>query len=390
MMSYMHSLYDDRIYWKQALSLRNAGYRLIHLGVGDREFDIVSEHGIRLIQIKRTRFSSILIINSIIKRFSRNNEYTRLSGIAASLNADVYHLHDIQLINILKKIKKFKNRPKVIYDAHEPYPITITDREAENVFQRLFNKLYSKYINYREIKLTGFSDVIITTEENVANRFKKHTKETPVEIIYNYCNWSVNDFRDSEKTDYDFIYAGGIRLRRGAMEMLKAVKALKDEDIRAGLLIVGTVIDRGLEETMKQYINKENLSDRVALKPPVQYTEVMKLYKASRFGIALFNDQKVNQTILPIKILEYIAFGLPVLASDTGHIGRITKKYNTGIAVNPKNIAEVATAMKKLLFDHDLYKTQKRNCLKLYKDDFNWSNMGKKLHAIYSGLLFSK
>ncbi len=390
MMSYMHSLYDDRIYWKQAISLHNMGYRVIHLGVGDHEFDIVSDHGIRLIQIKRKRFSGIFIINSIIKRFSRNNEYRCLLNIAVSLNADVYHLHDIQLINVLKRIKKFPNRPKVIYDAHEPYPITIADREAGTIFQKLFNKLYSKYINYREIKLSGFSDVIITTEENVANKFKKHAKKTPVEIVYNYCNWSVNDFPDSEKTAYDFIYAGGIRRRRGAMEMLKAVKAMKDADINVSLLIVGNVIDNGLQEEMKQYIIEEKITDRVALKPPVHYTEVMKLYKASRFGIALFNDQKVNQTILPIKILEYIAFGLPVLASDTGHIGRITKKFNTGITANPKKIDEVAGAMKKLLFDDDLYNTQRRNCLKLYNDDFNWRTMEKKLNTIYSGLFFSK
>lgn len=390
MISYMHSLYDDRIYWKQAISLHNAGYRLIHLGVGDREFDIVSEHGIRLIQITRKRFSGIFIINAIIKRLSRKNEYRQLLAIAASLNADVYHLHDIQLINILKRIKKFPNRPKVIYDTHEPYPITIADREAGTIFQKFFNKLYSEYINYREIKLSALSDVIITTEENVANRFKKRVKNVPVEIVYNYCNWSVNDFPDNGKTGYDFIYAGGIRRRRGAMEMLQAIKALKDSDIRVSLLIAGTVIDQGLEEEMKQFVNNENISDRVSLKPPVPYVEVMKLYRASKYGIALFNDQKVNQTILPIKILEYIAFGLPVLASNTGHIGRITKKHNTGITVNPKNIAEVAAAMQKMLHDKDLYKTQKRNCLKLYEEDFNWRTMEKKLNTIYSGLFFSK
>ncbi len=387
MMSCMHSLYDDRIYWKQALSLKNAGYRLIHLGVGNEEFDIVSEDGIRLIQIKRKKFSDVFIINYLMKRFSRHNEYKRMLRIAGSLKADAYHLHDLQLNKIGKQLKKLPNRPKILYDVHEPYPVTIADREAANLWHGLFNKLYGAYIHYWEIRSSKKHDVIIATEENVANKFKKHLKNQRVEIIYNYCNWSAKDFPDHTGAMHDFIYAGGIRRRRGAMEMLHAVKVLKTKHIRASMLIIGRIEDKGLEEEMNQFIAKEHISDRVELLPPVSYKEVMKRYKASGFGMALFNNQKVNQWILPIKLFEYIAFGLPVLACNFGHIGRITQKYNTGITVDPKNIDEVVRAMKKMLSDKELHDTQKKNCLKLWENDFNWEKMEKKLIAIYAGLL---
>lgn len=392
MMSCMHSLEDDRIYWKQAVSLKNAGYRLIHLGVGDDELDFVSEHGIRLIQVKKKKFSDIFLINFILKQFSKHNEYIQLARIARHLEADAYHLHDLQLNKIAKKIKRFTNRPKLIYDAHEPYPITIADREYGNLFEKLFNTLYGKYIHFWEIKSSRLYDIIIATEENVANKFQKHArnKKRSVEIIYNYCNWSASDLPDQDKAIYDFIYTGGIRRRRGAMEMLKAMAALKRENIRARMLIVGRVEDKGLEEEMRQFIEKENISDRVELRPPVNYREIMKLYKVSRFGMALFNNQKVNQTILPIKILEYIAFGLPVLACKTGHIGRITKRFNTGITADPKNIGEVVSAMKQMLFDKELHDKQKKNCRELYRTDFNWQKMEKKLNTIYADLFAQK
>jgi hypothetical protein len=31
MISSLHGLYDDRIYWKEALTLKHAGYDVIHL-----------------------------------------------------------------------------------------------------------------------------------------------------------------------------------------------------------------------------------------------------------------------------------------------------------------------------------------------------------------------
>ncbi|MFW6224135.1 MAG: glycosyltransferase, partial [Bacteroidota bacterium] len=95
----------------------------------------------------------------------------------------------------------------------------------------------------------------------------------------------------------------------------------------------------------------------------------------------------VNQTIMPIKTFEYIAFGLPAVCSDVGHMGRITREYNTGIAVAPDQISEIAGAMKKLISDTSLYSTQRSNCLVLYEKKFNWKYMEQHLAALYDTML---
>ncbi len=389
MMSSLHSLYDDRIYWKEALSLKKAGYKVIHLAVGDEELDFESEHGIRMIQVKKYHGTGNLFFNNLSKRFSSGNEYRKLLKVAADLSADVYHLHDLQLNKIARNLQALPQKPFLVYDVHEPYPITLADGEYKGFLFKSFMKLYARYVHHWELKSSSIHDMIIATEENVAGKFRKHFSGKKVEIIYNYCDTGAVDFPDTRNKKYDFIYAGGIRRRRGAMEMLKVLKLLKDENIPVKLLLAGLICDEGLEDDMKQFISENRLDGLVTIMPPVPYRQVMELYNASRCGIAIFNKQLVNQTIMPIKTFEYIAFGLPAVCSDVGHMGRITRQYNSGIAVDPNQISEIAEAMKKLLTDTSFYNTQRKNCLDLYQKKFNWGEMEKQLISLYDTMLIT-
>ncbi|TVQ15364.1 MAG: hypothetical protein EA361_05915 [Bacteroidetes bacterium] len=235
----------DKIYWKQALSLKKAGYQVIHLAVSDENLDFVSEHGVRMIQVKRYKGTGNLFFNNLSKRFSYRNEYRKLLAIARELKAEAYHLHDLQLNKIARQLQSLPHRPRLVYDVHEPYPITIADGEYKGFLFKRFMKLYARYVYHWELKTSAIHDMIIATEENVAEKFSNQFTGKKVEIICNYCDTGAKDFPEEAEKMYDFIYAGGIRRRRGAMEMLKAVKLLKDENFAVRLLIVNSTCTAG-------------------------------------------------------------------------------------------------------------------------------------------------
>jgi glycosyltransferase involved in cell wall biosynthesis len=309
---------------------------------------------------------------------------------ARKLKADVYHLHDLQLNKIAAKIKVLPHKPILIYDVHEPNPITLADAEFDNLLVNWTMQGYARFIHHWELRKSKIFDLIITTEENVARKFRDHLQNIPVEIIYNYCNWTLQPTTESVVKKYDFIYTGGIRRRRGAMEMLQAIVMLREQGIKAKLLMVGPVCDQGLQEEMEQFIDKEALTKQVTLHPPVPYEQITEFYKASRCGLAFFDTKKVNHIIMPIKIFEYIAFGLPVICTGIGHMKRITEAHHTGITVEPGNTTQLAEAMKKLMTEDKFYKTLRHNCLNLYKTQFNWQQMEKKLLGLYEDLLMKK
>ena len=51
-LSFNHSAFDDRIYWKELLCLQRAGYKAVHICVGKDAADYISAEGIRIISIK--------------------------------------------------------------------------------------------------------------------------------------------------------------------------------------------------------------------------------------------------------------------------------------------------------------------------------------------------
>jgi hypothetical protein len=60
MLSCTHQAKDDRIYWKESLSLQRNGYQLTHIATGANDSDTVSQEGIRLIEVKKKHITRML------------------------------------------------------------------------------------------------------------------------------------------------------------------------------------------------------------------------------------------------------------------------------------------------------------------------------------------
>jgi glycosyltransferase involved in cell wall biosynthesis len=90
---------------------------------------------------------------------------------------------------------------------------------------------------------------------------------------------------------------------------------------------------------------------------------------------------------MPIKLFEYMAFGLPVIFSDQGPSARIIKEANCGLLVNTNNIESVVEAMRALIANKELYFLLSENGKKAVATKYNWEKEKHKLLAIYNQLL---
>jgi glycosyltransferase involved in cell wall biosynthesis len=281
-----------------------------------------------------------------------------------------------------------QHNPKVIYDVHEPYPVIIRNSPSNNLLSRIFYLIYSIYVNYWELKCSRYYDYIISTEENVNNKFKKYLKTGNVDIIYNYSDLNSKlDDTPFEKRTYDAIYCGGIKASRGIFMILEAARIAKMKSHNLKFLIIGPIHENRLKKKLIELIKKYQLSENIILKDPVPYNEVSEYYNNSKTGMAVFLDNPVHHIILPIKLFEYMAFGLPVICSDFGHFAEYTNENNTGKKVNPAKPAEIYKALVEILDNKTIYKQYRDNGIKASNGKYNWSLMDKKLNSIYSGIL---
>lgn len=383
-----HSLYDDRIYWKEALSLKNAGYEIHYILAGDESKKGETFEGIHFQIIKKDHYPRQRYVNFLAKRYLSNGLYNQMYESAKILEADVYHIQDLKVNRIGKKIKKLKNRPKVIYDIHEPYPENIIDYRQTTGLSTMVKKLYAKHIRNWENKCVRNYDLIIVTEENVYQRFAAFLPNEKVQIIYNYTNLEISDQQINLKDkEFDAIYTGGITKLRGAFKILKAIKILKQKKDNVKMLFLGSYFPDDLKEEMLHYIKENNLEDNILLLDAVPYKEVADYYKKSKIGMGIFLPIKTHQIILQIKLFEYMNFGLPIVGSNFGHIFNIIENDKVGLAINPRNPEEIADALYKLISDESLFITLSNNAREAVQSKYRWEFMEEKLVSVYSELL---
>lgn len=382
-------LYDTRMYWKEAMSLRNKGYDVTCIVMSEDE---VEEQGVTNEGIKYIKF-----INKIqpymCKMFSNiydeytftKNTFKRILEFALSEKYNVYHLNGLYSLFVVNAIKKYTTS-KIIYESREFYPDAIRDYNITHGFKSIKKNIYSYYIDLWEIYNAGKCDCIITTDEFISNRFKLKCSNKNIHIVYNFTDIKPINKVNLNKKVYDMIYCGGVTKLRGIMQLLQCVNVGKRYKNNIKLLVIGP-IDPSLKCEMDNFINDNNLHENVETLGRISFKEVPKYLEKSKIGMVTLLPIPKYRKNVPMKQFEYMAYGLPIVGSDLQPIEEFTGKSDAGILVNPLNPEEIWKAVYKILNNNDLYKKFSDNGIDAVNRKFNWCISEEKLIDIYNKLL---
>lgn len=347
-----HDAYDDRIYLKECLSLKEAGYEVFLAargeGAEDKEIKIVG------CGMPGNRFGRIFL-------FSR-----KVYQKALETGADIYHFHDPELLPYALKLKR--KGKKVIFDSHEDVPSQILDKEWIPFFlRRIISKSYKAYESYAVRRI----DAVVAATPHIAEQFKGRAKR--VEVVNNYPKLDDIVFHDKPFAERERIvcYAGGISEIRGEKVMLEALKGLD-----------ATLILAGEHEKFK--------TGRVVYTGKLNREQVNELYGRSMAGMVTLLPMANYICSQPIKMFEYMAAGLPFVASDFPLWKRIVEENDCGICVDCENVGEVRAAIKQLLDNPDRAQEMGRHGRKAVENKYNWSVEEEKLISLYRDLLKNK
>ena len=102
-------------------------------------------------------------------------------------------------------------------------------------------------------------------------------------------------------------------------------------------------------------------------------------------GLSFHAHKKVKtfEVSMPIKIFEYMAFGLPVIGSNFGHMKDYIEKDACGIAVAPNDAEAISTAIIRLLTNKDLYSKYSENGRAAAQSKYRWELEFEKLLGHY-------
>ncbi len=380
-----HDLFDDRIYWKMAIPLKEKGYDVYYLLIRDEIKKGITKEGIKYEILKVKTFSKNRYLNFILKNLNPTNNYRTLLKKAAKINADVYHFHDLWINKIGKKLKILKQKPVVFYDAREPYAEDYTSFIKTS---KIGIRVFSWWVDSWEKKKAKNYDLVIANENIVRDNFRRKLGKDKAVSIFNFTD-VYKDYNKSSLAEkrYDFIYCGGITESRGAMKILEATKIAKKTIPKIKVIYVGRYTPDTLKLKLQKFIDDNDLKNNVQLFSFVKYAEVSDFYNKSKVGLITWLPAKALTIKMPIKVFEYMAFALPIIGSNFGHIKEYIEKDNCGITVDPNNLENISNAMITLLTDIEKYDLYSNNGRKATLEKYKWDFELDRLIGFYTKAL---
>ncbi len=183
------------------------------------------------------------------------------------------------------------------------------------------------------------------------------------------------------------LYIGTLADWQGLEVVVKALpKILEQRAVR--LHIVGRGRSRQRKFLAKQ-IRKLGVEESVIVQPAVPHHEIPALIASADICVAPlgFNDRNVTQGACPIKVLEYMAGGRPLLASNLPIVRELAREDVDALLFSPNDPDDFAKQALALLDDFELSKRLADSASERALTKFTWHESQKKLLKVYGKLL---
>lgn len=360
-----HSRYDTRIFHKECKSLLKNGYEVSLIVNDDKNNEIIE--GINIVSTHfnaKSRFQRMFL------------SLKRMKKAIITINAEVYHLHDPELLLVVPFLKK--HNKKVIFDSHEDYISTI---ELKRWIPRFLRKIVKITYGCYEKHILKKIDGAVVCYHWTYDRYKKYCNNLTLvfnfPLVENVKNYNI-------KYDSNIIaYAGNISEQWNHHNL---ISALNITNIKHRLILAGN-INQNYREKLES-INGWDKTDYIGKLPLEEVYK--KVYEISSLGVALLDYipqcKYVIGNLSNTKLFEFMAFGLPVVCTDFELWKQIIESEKCGICVNPRNITEIADAIDLISGNPVIAKQMGENGQKAILKKYNWSIESEKLFQIYKNL----
>lgn len=359
----MHSVWDTRIYHRQAKSLAQAGYQVTIVATGVENQQTVDN--IKIIGLPRPA-----------RRLGRAANWLRFAKAALGTKADLYHFHDPDLLFVGLFLAQFTKRP-VIYDSHDPYVEAIYQREWLPLHLRF---IVSRIFDVLEKQVAKRLSAVIIANDAQQARFPQAA------LVRNYPDLAA--FKAVAKNNPPIplvVHAGMLTEPRGAFELVEIAKLLAHRNL--DFFVLGPFANESLECQIKTRANRLGLQRRLKFEGRVPHQRVVQCLADASVGLITFWETTNHLLIVPTKLFEYMACGVPVVTSDLPPIRHYIEETNCGLLVPPRDAQAFAQAVEFLL-DHpnEAHEMGRRGRQAVF-DRYNWAPEEKKLLDLYRELL---
>jgi len=211
-------------------------------------------------------------------------------------------------------------------------------------------------------------------------RLRRRQTGQRVEIITTGVDIDRFQPRHPSRTPSVLVYTGNVTFWSGLEYLIAGLAALARDDLR--LWIVGDGL-AGYRRRLEGQVQRLGLSGRVRFLGRVENREVPAILARADIGIATFQPLSFRRYALPLKVLEYMASGLPVLGTAGTETEDLLNRHRCGICV-PFAAADMAFGVQSLLADAEGYAAMVRRAQGAIAE-YDWTDLMAREYALLTG-----
>jgi len=364
---FLEPIIDFRVH-REASSLHNAGYSVIIYCWARRNDNLPKKINYNGIEVRRIKQP---LIGGFIKQvIAFRKAMKKIGKFAIESKPDIIHAHDLETLPTAIRISK-QCKGKVIFDSHEDWPL----------LEYVQCKVIGFWMAFQQLFWMPKANAVLTVSNELAKSFNGATVLYNSEQNNNIKSPNARNVRKEFKLKGIVVgYIGSLRFSI-IKELFEAVQNISN----IHLFVVGGPPSgqksyEGLLPFLKHFITKYNIN--VTFTGYQSYDDMGSFYKACDILlVAHYTHELLRPYAVPKKLLDAMAYGVPVIVGPYTARRKIVEKYNCGIVTD--NWRE---AILFLSNNPNLRRGFGNNGKNAFKKNFCWEAQEKKLLEVYSNM----
>lgn len=301
------------------------------------------------VPVERGLLGRLFILRPILRRLRLFQFMSRIRRMILQLQPEVVQVNKCEFAFLLPWGIK---RIRFVYDVRQlglwGRDLWGRIRNAKQVFRIRLNSVL-----FYDVSCFGS---VSAAKRALGNSWQKWAVVTPIGVSKLFLEIPSARFSIPGGDVTRFVYIGTISRLRNIECILDAVSILRRHTSTFSLTIMGPGDDR---DYYKRCIIEKGIGSFVKVEPPIPYEEIPAFLLTHDIALAFVPDVIDWQFQPTLKVLEYIALGIPIIASNNPPNRELVKQGQNGV-LSENTPQDYAAAMLRFVRDHNLLVRYKR------------------------------
>jgi glycosyltransferase involved in cell wall biosynthesis len=310
----------------------------------------------------------------------------RILPLVAKLSrqVDLIHFHDLDLLPLLAPLSAWC---PLVYDVHENYGEEMLVKDYLPGWLRPLLARGVEAGQYGLARIVGNVVLVVPEQE----RSFPSARIRRIQIA----NYASRGLIESAPDDYlertDAVLSTGFQyVNNGSQLLLEIAEQLRGPCPGLRFLISDRFPDAASRAEHRAEIDRRGLADVVELLPMVPSDQMPELLGRGTIGISPTLRVTKQEKALPTKLFEYMAAGLPFVASDLPHPKRLVEETGAGLLAQPEHPQSFVTAIRRLVEDRAFAQTLGQNGQRSVRERYSWEAQMPGLIEFYREILAAR